>query len=396
MTLPTVNNQFITELKASLPLMTDLTATHRHYLLQYDYDELDDAVTYTLFDYTENRIYNGPLSFDKKTALTRYAFKILFNVYTKYFVSKNPLKLPAGIFDKLKDVWSHLFSLFIDPIATLLPSHTPCRIFTRWNVLIDGKSKLINIPALFDAFFRMDDVQGFDDVHFINVHHPSFRDFFNDYYKWKCPQAKDMHILYGLDEMLSVGNNSTAKGEEMRWHLFRKAFAAATYNGAKVEALSSKEILQRVFDRKHPGIVQVVSHFHYRRLYCAPTGDDIPYVRTIDIEHILQAKTRDGSLKDGIMLDGVTCNNYESLKPFLTSGISYIGFSFHNISTSIAAVMLYELYTGHWAISQGKPFPYLNGGNHLCEAWSKVHRTLNREMLNHKIINIPSYESINH
>jgi len=142
-------------------------------------------------------------------------------------------------------------------------------------------------------------------------------------------------------------------------------------NGGVVKELLGVEQFENLFSKGNEGCcVQILSHFHYDRFFTK----DLSTVTLRSIFKTLSRMKENDVLRDDIAIDAITCNNYDSLTKLYDVGIRYIFSSRHNLDSTLAAFMFYELYSGENAKILNWNFPYLNGNSYLHEAWSNVVR----------------------
>jgi hypothetical protein len=106
---------------------------------------------------------------------------------------------------------------------------------------------------------------------------------------------------------------------------------------------------------------------------------------------MINKKSENNDLKDNLIIDATTCDNYDSFLEIKRAGIKYIYYSDHRISTDWAFLMLLELYGGQIANTLGWNFPYLDGRTHLHIAYSNVTRAHYVQMNKEKSIKLKNY-----
>lgn len=323
----------------------------------------EEDVFFSILASTDN-IIAQPL-YQGTQKLNKEGFLSLYSSYHECFISIDRI-VSSENYNQSQQVWDKLFSTFLYPL--LNRDNVMKRLFICLDFKDENTNYIIDLTNIYNLKFRYYFQPSNEYLHITTVTFSTIFKFLQRLSHISFPIAQNAVLLYGLDRE-SVNQEDSTINAAVR--VFKSLFPLVTEAGGKVVFLTDLEQLKILFEKNaSPCFIQLIAHFHERRIF-------IQGNRSIGfhlLESTLEEMKASDSLRGDIALDAITCNNYLFFSRLYEKGIQYLHMSHNNLSTELAAAMLFELYSGVNAHRLGWEFPYLNGKTYLHEAFGNVSR----------------------
>jgi hypothetical protein len=348
-------------------------------LVNYYYD--DKADQFCSIFLNDEKINIGSVNLGGQL-LNKHIFLALYHEYKKVFIDEEGKIGKQDDIENFKKIWGLFNYLFVEPILSSFDFSSINRVFTKCCLRIDQVDYPIDLSQIHNLNCRFTDFGRFKNVHLTSILSGNFTEYMTRIQNIGFVKPESLVVAFGLgkqdsEEILKECRDDQQRQEAaLRENLFISAFDEMRQKNVEVYELSGVDVLDKFFSEEYSGkTIQIISHFHEGVLY-GTRGSEIVYFYLDEIVEKLKARTYDHSLRKDICIDAMTCSNFDGFQPLLECGIKYMYFSKQKMSTDLIALMVYELYTGHFAKRILANYPYIDGTCYMNEAWSKVERTL--------------------
>ena len=297
--------------------------------------------------------------------LSKEGFFSLYAEYHDCFINIERIVSKTN-FEQSQQVWDNLYTVLLHPF--LGNSVDTDRLFLCLDFNENNTTYTIDFSTIHHLKYRYYFHPSDEKLQVTTVTTLSIFNFLKNLVSLPFPEPHNAVLLYGLDMVPAKGENKETNAGE---RVFERLFPLLEAGGGKVVFFNSIEQLRILFDKQaSPSYIHLIAHFHERRIFNLSSKSIGFHL----VELMLEDMRNSGRLRDDIVLDAITCYNHPFFSKLYGKGIRYLHMSHHNLSTEIAAAMLYELYSGVNGKRLGWSFPYLDGKTYLHEAWGKVCR----------------------
>jgi len=276
-------------------------------------------------------------------------------------------------------IWKELYELFIGPLSGLRQGLPFKEVFYSQHIKVEERELHFNISLIHTMSFAFNEFYQNEPLYFTGVSGQTIASFFKGRNSIIPPAPGRIKLLVGLnfpveglEEDAHLTYNSQPENENDVCRLNQTIDLIKKRGGRCIRLNSIKEIDEAFTASDGRHVIQILAHFHNN--YLIPATNEGIHIR--ELVSLVKGKLSKGTLSPNLILDAITCENFENMLKLKNAGITSTHNSFHPLTTSLAIFNLYEMHSNSLAESINWESPYLNQRRSLHTIYTDITRAV--------------------